>query len=252
MKIQKQFFLIVGLISLCSCSASSKEKDPGEEELLSTSQDLYSRGLYTTSKDSFVKFQANYPASSYAGLAEIKIADCDFYAGDYAKSIASYQSFIQAHPKSDAAEYAQLQIARAFQLQHNSTSTDQTPSVKAIENFELLIKNYPAGVYTKQAVESIAEIRERLATHEIEVAEFYAKQKQFAAARHRLEIVINRYPDTKAAFDAAPRLAEKFHLNIRRKQVHPIEKLEQIKNRKAVNTAQAIQSALKISSDDLK
>ena len=238
--------IILSLLVLSSCSASSDEKDLGEEELLSTSQDLYSNGLYTTSRDNFTKFQANYPASSYATLAELKIADCDFYAGDYPKSITSYQSFLQAHPKSEAAEYAQLQIARAYKLQHNSTNTDQTPSIKAIENFEFLIRDYPEGVYAKQAVESIAEIREQLATHEIEVAEFYAKQKQFSAARHRLEIVMNQYPDTKIAFNRAPKLAEEFQLNIQRKQIKPIDKLEQIKNRRAVNTSDTIQQSLKL------
>lgn len=236
--------ILLLLFLLNSCSASSSEKDLSEEELLSESMDLYSRELYTTAKDKFVKFQSSFPASSYSSLAELKIADCDFFAGDYSKSITSYQGFLQSHPKSEGAEYSQFQIGRAYQLQHKSTSTDQTPSVKAIENFQSLIDNYPDSVYSKQAVDSIAEIREKLAVHELEVAEFYAKQKQFSAARHRLEIVMNQYADTKSAYERAPLIADKYNIDIQRKRVKPIDKLEQLKSRKAFDYAAVIQNVI--------
>lgn len=239
-KISSILFLI---LLVTGCSASS-EKDLGEEELLTESMNLYSRELYTTAKDKFLKFQTSYPASSYVNLAELKIADCEFFAGDYAKSVTTYQGFIQSHPKSEAAEYAQFQIASAYQLMHKSTSTDQTPSVKAIEHYQLLIDTYPNSVYSKQAVDSITEIREKLATHEIEVAEFYAKQKQFAAARHRLEIVMNQFADTKAAYESAPMIADKYKIEIARKRVKPIDKLEQLKSRKAFNYAQVLQGVI--------
>jgi len=236
MKITKLITILL-LLSTISCSSVSSQKD-----LLSESMDLYSRQLFDPAKESFTKFQSTKSNSAYISFAELKIADCEFFLGQYEKAITSYKNFVKLRPKSEAADYALLQTAKAYEAIYKSEVTDQSPLDNAIKNYNQIVVNYPNSLYLKHALESTTEIRNKLAMHEIKVAKYYAKKENFAAAKKRLEEVVINYAETRAAFSVAPIIAKEHGIVLSRETIVPNKKLDLIKSRALINNKKTLKS----------
>ncbi len=233
--------LLFCLFSLSTSCSTVKSKP----DLLSVSMDLYSRQLFKTAKTSFLKYQAKNSASAFVAFSELKIADCEFYIGQYETAISAYQNFLEQRPKNEAGDYAQLQIAKSYEAIYKSKNTDQSPLEKAIESYKKIASNYPDSLYLKHSLERISSIRDKLATHEIEVAKYYLKTENFAAAKKRLEEVVNNYAETKTAFSVVPILAKENGIKLNRETIIPNKELDLIKSRSLINSNKTFKSVLK-------
>ena len=207
--------------------------------------DLYSKQLFKPAKTSFTKYQSKNSASAYVAFSELKIADCEFYLAQYDEAISAYKSFLEQRPKNEAGDYAQLQIAKSHQAIYKSKMTDQSPLKKAVESYNKIVENYPESLYLKHSLESISSIRNQLASHEIEVAKYYIKTENFAAAKKRLEEVVNNYAETKAAFSVVPLIAKDSGIQLNREIILPNKELDLIKSRPLINSNKTFKSVLK-------
>jgi outer membrane protein assembly factor BamD len=85
---------------------------------------------------------------------------------------------------------------------------DQGLTVKAIEQFRKLVKDYPDSRYATDGLAKIDVCRGKLAQKEVWVARYYFDQGNPSAARQRLEFVIKEYPRTLVIPEALYRLGE--------------------------------------------
>jgi outer membrane protein assembly factor BamD len=85
---------------------------------------------------------------------------------------------------------------------------DQGLTVKAIEQFRRLVKEYPASRYATDALAKIDVCRGRLAQKELWVATYYFNQGNPSTARQRLELVLKDYPRTLVVPETLFLLAE--------------------------------------------
>jgi lipopolysaccharide export system protein LptA len=76
----------------------------------------------------------------------------------------------------------------------HSFDRDQTPTKKALSNFEYLVANMPPSLFTEKAKEKIEICRKRLADQEFYIGNFYYKQGRFQAAAMRFEGFLKNYP----------------------------------------------------------
>ncbi len=72
----------------------------------------------------------------------------------------------------------------------------------------VLVREYPESRYAADALAKVDICRGRLAQKELWVAAYYINQGKPAAARQRLEKVINEYPRTLVMPEALYRLGE--------------------------------------------
>lgn len=189
-------------------SYSPESVDTPELTLLDQAKDAYDRGLYSVAKENWQKLHDGYPTSAYSTLAELKIADCSFYSGDYAAAATAYEEFIKLHPGHESAAYAHYQLGRSSQEQYTGPEHDQAPLFSAMKHYQTLIDLAPEHEYATLARQAIAECRERLAQHELVVAHFYRKQDAQNAEVGRLRRIVADYPESRAAREAGERLAE--------------------------------------------
>jgi len=69
----------------------------------------------------------------------------------------------------------------------------------AMEYFETLVNKYPNSEYVTDANQRIVFIRERLASHDLSVAQYYVRRGIYIAAANRAKNIIENYPDSQAA-----------------------------------------------------
>ena len=79
---------------------------------------------------------------------------------------------------------------------------DQSASQNAHAYYQALIQQYPSSPYALLARDRLAHARETLASHELDVAEFYEHQKNDRAAEIRILDLVNRYPETDVSGEA--------------------------------------------------
>ena len=163
---------------------------------------LYKQGLARFNKrdysDALKKFQelkSIFPDSPpYTIWAELKVGDCHFFQKDYVEAIAAYEEFKKTHPSHEEMPYIQYQIGMSYFNQMRTLDRDQTPTKKALSNFEYLIANYPPSLFVEKAKERIGICKKRLADHEFYIGNYYYNRGGFQAAAWRFEGLLERFP----------------------------------------------------------
>jgi len=236
----KNLLLITSTILLCSCSAidsfwsfeqtkSLENAEPNaelekpssardsnvskEQELLSKAMRSFEKEVYSIAKKNFGEFQKNYPASYYLPLVELKIADCDFFLGNYTEASEGFQGFTRKRAKHEANSYSEYMAALSHLKRYRGSTKDQTPIKVAHQKFSLYLEKYPSSEYLPLVKESISKCEDKLAEHEVSVANFYFKQSKREAGMSRLKSLFQRYPNSQIASTSPENLTEMFSLN---------------------------------------
>jgi len=180
---------------------TKKPKPPESKlrELVERAQRHFNKGYYELAEKDFEEIRDRYPDSPYALWAELKLADCKFFAGKYLEAAVLYEEFEKLHPTNEAVPYVIFQIGTCYYRMMLSPDRDQTNTKKAIQAYRRLIENYPDSPYVYEAKRRIARARERLAEHELYVARFYYRTGRFRAAYYRLLYLLDNYPETAPA-----------------------------------------------------
>ncbi len=190
------FPFMLSLLLGCGGKGKSVKTIEGDPET------LYKQGLvrfnkrdYSEALKLFEQLKSIFPDSPpYTIWAELKAGDCHFLKKDYVEAIAAYEEFKKIHPAHEEIPYVQYQIGMAYFNQIRTLDRDQTPTRKALSNFEYLIANYPSGLFTEKAKDKVGVLRKRLADHEFYIGNFYYKQGKFQASAARFEGLLEKFP----------------------------------------------------------
>ncbi len=199
-----------GLLSWFKGGQKAEAPDPQLSELINRALKYYRKGYWEMAEEAFRAIRDRYPDTPYALWAELKLADCKFYARKYLEAIVLYEEFEKLHPTNEAIPYVIFQIGTCYYKLMLSPDRDQSFTKKAIENYERLLQRFPDSPYILEARKRIKECRERLGEHELYVAKFYFRTKRYRAAYWRLLYLLQTYPDTRAAAKARP-LTQKYY-----------------------------------------
>lgn len=155
---------------------------------------------YDDAIETFEKVRDRYPYSEQALLAQIKVADAYFYKKKYDEALNAYKEFEKLHPTNKAIPYCIYRQGLCHYRQRSTIDRDQTPTVKAMEEFRRLKQKFPDCEYIPKADKYLAQCRRDLGEHEFYVAEFYYRTKRYQAALERFQVVAQEYPElTKQA-----------------------------------------------------
>ncbi len=167
---------------------------------------------WEAARQAYKRIIEGFPQSEFGPAARIALADSYFQeggTGSYVLAIAQYRDFLTLYPSHPRSDYAQLQVAESYFKQKNSPDRDQTPTERALEEFERLRDIYPQSQYLARAKERIDECRQNLAESEFRVGFFYQRTRQaFRSAIGRYEAILARYPKFDRLDEVLYRLAE--------------------------------------------
>ena len=193
-------------------------------------QDLYQAGeqdmnkkYYPQARANFQKIVERHPQSQYAPRARFLIGETYYREATFDKAIKEFESFMAFYPRHDIADLVQFRLAMSYYDQMKPVEQDQGLTVKAIEQFKKLVREYPDSRYASDALAKIEFCRGRLAQKELWVAAYYLENENNpVAARQRLEGVLKDYPRSLVVPEALFRLAD---INAREGRVDESQKL---------------------------
>lgn len=203
----RRFSLLATVAVLFACKTLSE--DPDEVEYASDAQANLQLGMesfessdYTQAGRYFDYVKAKYPYMEEAKIAELRLGDTQLASEQYIEARDRFQTFVRMHPTHPEVDYAAFKAAESYWIESPDPFFAFPPvfekdlsgvrnAVRALEAFQ---RDHPSSKHKEAAQKVLDEARRRLAEHELYVAEFYEKRKQWPAVVTRLKTVVDQYP----------------------------------------------------------
>jgi outer membrane protein assembly factor BamD len=180
-------------------SSTEVKPDPTAELLFKEGTDYLANKKYALAIDRLERVKTDFPFSPLLTEAELKLAETHYQNEQYPEAIAAFKEFQAMHPTNENIPFVIYRLGMAHFAQFTTTDRDQKMTEIAKGYFETLIKTYPQSPYAGEAQEKLTKCKKYLAEHEFIVATFYIREKNYPAARDRLEGILHHYPDTPTA-----------------------------------------------------
>ncbi len=219
MKLISFFYLLITLLFLISCSKENIEKSVIKEKSLELQvSEAYEQGfealkigdvIFAARK--FNEAETLFPQSTWAPRSAL-MAAYSYYSQDYYEnSIAELERFILIYPYYENIDYAYYLMGLCFYEQIVDEKKDLRTILKAKENFQFVIKNFPNTEYAIDAEFKIDLINDTLASKEMYIGRYYFKKKKWISAINRFRTVIDEYETTIYTEEALHRLVEVYY-----------------------------------------
>jgi outer membrane protein assembly factor BamD len=180
-------------------------------------EEIYNDGLARIQKSDFEgaakKFNSldrQYPYSEWARKGLIMEAYANYEGGMYEEAITASKRYLQQHPNTPDAAYAQYLLASSYYDQIPDITRDQLSSERAISALQDLIQRYPRSEYVADAKKKLQVAADQLAGKEMEVGRFYLQKRNYSGAINRFRTVVSRYQTTRHTEEALERLTEAY------------------------------------------
>lgn len=180
-------------------------------------EQIYNQGLSRLQNSDFegaaTKFKdldKYYPSSEWSRKSLLMVAYAHYEGRQYDEAINASKRYIQLHPASKDAAYAQYLMAMSNYNQIPDVSRDQERSQKALAAFQELVQKYPQSEYVPDARAKIAVARDQLAAGEMEIGRYYLEKRNYTAAINRFRTVVGTYQTTRHTEEALMRLTEAY------------------------------------------
>tara|TARA_B100000963_G_C22640211_1_gene679965 strand:- start:7788 stop:8624 length:837 start_codon:yes stop_codon:yes gene_type:complete len=213
-------FLIISLffLILFSCSSnenknlvSKPEKIPELNVLFNNALNYYNDGKYRSALELFKKVETRYSFTDFAPRSTLMITYIYYQNNDYFNTLKFARKYQTLYPKNKNIAYIDFLIAMTFYEQVQIVARDQTYTKAALKEFSSIIKKYPNSKYAKESKLKIDLINEQLAGKHMYLARFYMKKSKWVSAIKRLNIILDRYPETIYTIEALHRLVEIYY-----------------------------------------
>lgn len=197
----------------CSIFGDKKEDVAPDEP----ADKLYSEGLqgvndgnYEAAGKKFAEVDRQHPYTDWGRKAVLMTTYSSYKRGKYDEAVTSGTRYVQLHPTSPDAAYAQYLVGMSYYNQVPDVSRDQERTRLSVAAFEELVRRWPNSEYAETAKNRISVARDQLAGKEMQVGRYYLARKDYTGAINRFRIVVSQYQQTRHIEEALHRLVEAY------------------------------------------
>lgn len=202
--------LMLGILSGCSWFTKEEDetKDWTASQFYSTASEHLRNGGYEQAIKYYEKLEARYPFGKYAMQAQLDVAYAYYKYEEPESAIAAADRFIKLNPRNPHVDYAYY-LKGLVNFNRNvgffdrfvpadPSQRDQKAALQSFNDFAELVRRFPDSQYTPDARQRMIFLRNMLAQHEVNVADYYIRRAAYVAAAERAVGVVENYPHTPA------------------------------------------------------
>ena len=224
MKILKHLVLIllIGLLAACASTDDEPAEDLPEEQLYEDAQRYMDSKNYDLAVRRLQLLETRYPFGRYAEQAQLEIIYAYYESSDHGAAIESAERFIRLHPQHPNVDYAYYLKGLATYadgkglldniLPLDQTQRDSSSAQRAFSDFAQLLSRFPDSRYAADAKVRMVSLRNLIARHEINVANYYFKRGAYLAAANRGRYVVENFQQTPAVGDGLAVMVQAYQL----------------------------------------
>jgi len=201
-------FLATQLVA--GCSLFSKEQEPilTVEQYFEKGHNAINESEWDNAIKNFEKLRSVYPYGTWSEQASLELAYAYFRNNEPQSAVREIEEFIRLYPRHTRLPYAMYlkglareSTTRSFLDNYISDPSrrDSEPLRQAYQDYVNLIQRYPNSQYAEDAKLRLVRLRNSLARHEMQVAEFYVERQAWLAAAKRAQYVLENYPQTPSS-----------------------------------------------------
>jgi outer membrane protein assembly factor BamD len=217
--------LLVLITGLGGCSIFGDEEEESvdnwpEDKLYHAAKDSLETGQCGGAIENYQRLQTRYPFGPYASQAMLELAYCYYKSENSADALGQIDRFLQlnpTHPHKDYAYYLRglvnFNIGRGLTARivaRDPSQRDPGAALRSFKDFSGLIKDFPKSRYIEDSKLRMLYLRNILAQHEVNVANFYMRRGAFVAAANRARNVVENFQQTPAMPEALVLLAKSY------------------------------------------
>lgn len=212
-------------LALSGCSFFEKEEIKADESwsverVYSEANAALSIGDYQKAITYYEQLEARFPFGDYAQQALLESAYAHYKSDDPETAIATLDRFVRVYPLNPNIDYAiylrglvnfhrDIGLIEKY-VPRDESQRDPGAAEDALRDFNTLVKRFPKSRYAEDSAQRIVYLRNRLAQHEINVANYYMRRGAYLAAANRGKYVIENYPRTPAMPEALVVMAKAY------------------------------------------
>lgn len=194
----------VFLFSFVACSGTKKPDKVTQELLAKSKEELFEKGKGLIEKKKYEQGRKyltfvfeTYPNDPLGRDALLMVADSHFKQGGtgYTEARFRYRDYLNRYPAAPRRDYARYQFALTYDKEIERPDRDQTATREAIDQYQALIREYPASSFATAGKERVRVLTDKLAEHEFAVGFFYMRKGAPSAALVRFTELEQRYPE---------------------------------------------------------
>lgn len=199
-------------LALAGCS-SSKDVVPDSppSEIYATAQQKLQDGNFKAAITQLEALDNRYPFGPYSQQVQLDLIYAYYKNADLPLAQAAIDRFIRLNPTHPNIDYVLYMRGltdmalddSALQGFFGIDRSDRDPqhARDAFNDFSRLVRAYPNSQYVTDATKRLVFLKDRLAKHELSVAQYYTKRGAWVAVVNRVEDMLRDYPDTQATRD---------------------------------------------------
>jgi outer membrane protein assembly factor BamD len=205
-RLLESVFALALVVFSSRCASGGKKPDKITQELLSTPKEtLFEKGKgliekkkYDLGRKYLTFIFETYPNDPLGRESLLMVADAFYRQGGttgYTEARFRYRDYLNRYPGAPKRDYARYQFAVCYDKEHEKPDRDQTSTREAIDQYRLLLKEFPNSPYTAGANARIHTLIDLLAEHEFGVGYFYMRKGAPGAALSRFASLEERFPE---------------------------------------------------------
>lgn len=213
---QLSLFTVLSL-TLVGCTSSPDEEvervpDNSPKARYVEAKKSLNDGMYNRAITILSDLQARYPFGPLSRQVQLDLIFAYYKSGKFIEALPSIDRFINLnpnHPQLDFVIYMKGLVnmetgINGFQdfFGIESADKDMVTSREAFNDFNKLVDNYPNSKYIPDAKKRMMVLLDKLAHHEVVIAEYYMRRSAYVAALNRCKYVLEYYQQSSSVKEA--------------------------------------------------
>jgi len=206
------------VMTMSACSIFGSKRDTLDnlpvDALYVKAHDSLENSDYAAAIKAYQRLIARFPSGEYNEQAQLDLAYSQYKNNQQEEAYSTINRFIKTFPANKHIDYAYYLrglinfdrtsgvLERYVYRESVQDSRDQGYNLQAFDDFSELSRRFPDSAYTADARQRMIYLRNLLAQYEINVAEFYLRNKAYVASANRAQYVIEHYQQAPQAGDA--------------------------------------------------
>jgi len=220
MKFRLLLISITLLLNACASIEKEESADWKAEQFYKQAKQDLDKGSFEQAIANFQLLEARYPFGSYTQQAQLDLAYAYYKFDEHISAVSSAEHFIKLHPRHPNVDYAYYLkglanfhrgqgLSEKF-FKRDYSKINQTQLKDAYQNFDTLIRKFPDSRYNADARQRMIFLRNKMAQHELQTAQYYFKRSAYIAAVNRGQYILSHFDGAPIIPDALALMAQAY------------------------------------------
>ena len=207
----KLFTGVLASLILSACTSSpdvERVPDRSPQARYQEAKESLNNQMYSNAINILSDLETRYPFGPLARQVQLDIIFAYYKSGRYQEALPAIDRFLRLnpnHPKIDYVMYMRGLVnmetgINGFQefFGIEGSDKDMTTTRDAFSDFKKLIKRFPDSKYNPDAKRRMMSLLDKLAKHEIAIAEYYMRRGAHVAALNRCKYILQYYQQSNS------------------------------------------------------